>query len=79
MPLSNYPPGVSGREYPIAGPDSEDEIDGPCTNCGKNSLMIERYAGEERIYCLSCEYQGDWEDIDYGFDEEAADDARHGI
>ena len=27
---SNYPPGVTGSEYPIAGPDYEKESDTPC-------------------------------------------------
>ena len=34
--MSNYPPGVSGREYEIAGPDREWEADQPrdCPHCG---------------------------------------------
>lgn len=34
--LSNYPPGVSGREYEISGPDREWEAaqPSPCPECG---------------------------------------------
>ncbi len=28
--LSNYPPGVTGNEYEIAGPDFEQEVDQEC-------------------------------------------------
>ena len=31
--MSNYPPGVTGNEYEIAGPDYEKESDIPCPKC----------------------------------------------
>lgn len=30
--MSNYPPGVTGREFAIAGPDWDGEVDAVCPN-----------------------------------------------
>jgi hypothetical protein len=37
----NYPPGVSGNEYPIAGPDSEEEVIRTCPDeaCGYSGYV----------------------------------------
>jgi hypothetical protein len=37
--MSNYPPGVTGNEYEIAGPDSEEQV-GPCSECGAPSAVL---------------------------------------
>lgn len=57
---SNYPPGVTGNEYEIAGPDYEHESDTPCPYvvgkdedsmpCGEPT-MEEGYHGERWLYC----------------------------
>lgn len=38
MSMSNYPPGVTGREYQISGPDREWEDERECEACGKPTL-----------------------------------------
>lgn len=38
--MSNYPPGVSGNEYEIAGPDHEWEEEFECTNEKFEYIMI---------------------------------------
>lgn len=35
MNLSNYPPGVTGNEFEIAGPDKEWEIERECPVCAE--------------------------------------------
>lgn len=42
--MSNYPPGVSGNEYEIAGPDAEWEEEFECTNDEFDYVMISPYA-----------------------------------
>jgi hypothetical protein len=99
--LSNYPPGVTGNEYEIAGADFEEDLgpDEVCPQCGvAGSLTQEGYRHQVRVYCgakagsvpsgggpedaltRDCDYDSGWEDPDdYDFDEDAADDRRHGI
>ena len=48
--MSNYPPGVTGNEYQIAGPDYERESDEPCPKCGKETFE-EGYRGERWLVC----------------------------
>ena len=36
---SNYPPGVTGNEFEIAGPDYEQEYPTPCPKCGAEMLQ----------------------------------------
>jgi len=49
--VSNYPPGVTGSEYVIAGPDYERESDTTCPTCGK--LTLEQGYHEERwLICV---------------------------
>ena len=45
MGMSNYPPGVTGRELQIAGPDWEDEIEVTCR--AKNVTWLVAAAGEK--------------------------------
>ncbi len=58
---SNYPPGVTGNELEIAGPDYETESDLPCPYepekgtedslpCGEPT-MEEGYHGQRRLVC----------------------------
>ncbi len=42
--MNNYPPGVTGNELEIAGPDYEKESDIPCP-------YIEKGEGEDRLPC----------------------------
>ena len=70
--VSNYPPGVSGNEFEIAGPDYEGESDLPCPVCG--GLMMElRYKWDHWLVCQRCKYTGDIDepgpDPDRDYDE----------
>lgn len=47
---SNYPPGVTGREFAIAGPDYGRESDTPCPVCGKETLEY-GFQGDRWIDC----------------------------
>ncbi|KKK89081.1 hypothetical protein LCGC14_2736690 [marine sediment metagenome] len=46
----DYPPGVTGNEYEIAGPDHEEESEEPCTQCGAPT-MEQGYGGERWLVC----------------------------
>lgn len=69
--LSNYPPGVTGNEYEIAGPDEtwEDPAPGPCPECGyspsddedSDPVTFERYQGNVWWNCPACGCQVDVE------------------
>ena len=70
--MNNYPPGVSGNEFEIAGPDYEGESDLPCPECG--GLMMElRYKWDRWLACQKCKYTGDIDvpepDPDRAYDE----------
>lgn len=69
--MSNYPHGVTGSEYAIAGPDSEEEIEGKCPN-GHSSVVQLTYRGASWLACGSCDWSTDSvpieqydEDIEY--------------
>ena len=70
---NNFPPGVTGNEYAIAGPDYENESDIPCPKCGGETLE-QRYHGDRWIYCNACDFTNDIEDPgddpDRKYDEE---------
>jgi len=63
--MSNYPPGVTGLEYEIAGPDGEDEVE--CPECGKVACRS-YYKRRYWIECDECGFSeegyglGDWDD-----------------
>ena len=58
----NYPPGVTGLEFEIAGPDYEKEIeDRPCPKCDADALMEYGYRREQWVQCCACEFRMDWE------------------
>jgi ribosomal protein L37AE/L43A len=53
--LSGYPPGVTGREYEIAGPDYEKETDERCPECGSSMTEL-GYSSEYWLACDHCDY-----------------------
>ena len=59
----NYPPGVSGDEYAIAGPDWQEEEAGVCPGCGADTLWRESYRRRVVVFCSGggggCLYQAD--------------------
>ena len=76
----NYPPGVTGLEYPIAGPDWERE-DGTCPACGEDTLMIQGYRTMVLTFCTGCDFheeaappEPDWDAIYEARKEAAYDD-----
>jgi hypothetical protein len=46
----DYPPGVTGNEYEIAGPDSEKESDETCSQCGAPTMEMS-YKDERWLLC----------------------------
>ena len=54
--MNNYPPGVTGNEYEIVGPDYEKEIDTPCPECS-GQLVEQSYRKECWVVCCACPYQ----------------------
>ena len=57
----NYPPGVSGNEYEILGPDWQEE-EGVCPGCGADTLWREGYRRRVTAFCSGgCSYQADEE------------------
>jgi hypothetical protein len=67
--MTNYPPGVTGREYEIAGPDWEKDEDETCEACGVvATIHTEGYHGFVWSRCAHC---GDERDLSpYVEDEE---------
>jgi hypothetical protein len=64
MNLTNYPDGVSGREYEIAGPDAEWEEALFCENCDKVTLFTcQSYQNTFSAACTICEHEhATWSD-----------------
>jgi hypothetical protein len=53
--VSNYPPGVTGNEYEIAGPDREFEDERTCPDCDQVSIVdVTGYGWEEWWTCPWC-------------------------
>ena len=49
---NNFPPGVTGNEYAIAGPDYEKESDVPCSQCDNVPSMVEQgFQGNRWLVC----------------------------
>ena len=61
--MSNYPPGVTGNEYEIAGPDYEKDYDTPCPKCG-DCMMELGYRGTRWVVCCACDYTADLPSIE---------------
>lgn len=50
--MSGYPPGVTGREYAIAGPDGETDEQRECPACGWSGIAtVSAYAAERWWNC----------------------------
>ena len=59
----DYPPGVTGNEYEIAGADYEKEYPGNCPKCGGEGTMIEQgYRHQRWVVCGRCDHQFDLEE-----------------
>ena len=69
MTLSNYPPGVTGNEYQIAGPDSEWEETHYCEKCEKDTVFSrESFQKQRSGICSEC-----GSDIDLGHADDYID------
>jgi hypothetical protein len=56
----NYPPGVTGREYEIAGPDDEFETDYFCPVCGSTQTgFMLTYSNFSWFNCGECDTDTD--------------------
>ena len=67
--VSNYPPGVTGNEFEIAGPDYEQDYPDPCPKC--SSPMVEQgYRWERWVICVSCDYREDLPEREVRHDRE---------
>ncbi len=71
----NYPPGVTGSEHAIAGPDYEIESETRCPfvmesgwPCGAPTMEIGFYSGERWLVCYAREHVEDLEPPDPGDD-----------
>ena len=72
--MSNYPPGVTGNEYEIAGPDYEDDTDYPCWHCSNTAGNLRQgYRSQHWVICGGCGLQTDL-DMDDGPDSDEAYD-----
>ena len=58
---SNYPPGVSGNEYEIAGPSTEDTGDRLCPACD-GSTLVQSFGVASWYVCEWCDWQSDPEE-----------------
>lgn len=72
---SNYPSGVTGNEYEIAGPDYEHEVDAPCPDCHGHVVMEQGYRHERWLACPMCGWTTDLEPLEFDPDR-AYDEAR---
>ena len=62
---SNYPPGVTGNEYEIAGADYQKEVEGECPACFRSDVLVEEgYRGRRWQFCSECDYQKDLDPIE---------------
>ncbi len=54
--LSNYPPGVTGAEYEIAGPDFESTDMVFCEHCDRDQQgVVSGYGGDQWFTCDRCD------------------------
>jgi hypothetical protein len=55
---SNYPLGVTGNEYEIAGPDTETEAQIECSTCEETTeFMVYTFGHEKWADCQTCGYR----------------------
>lgn len=60
--MSNYPPGVTGFEYEIGGPDSEQDEEAWCDYCGELTQgVVQGSAGNYWFICGVCNEESDVE------------------
>jgi glutaredoxin len=60
---SNLPPGVSGNEYEIAGPDHEREEERTCSTCGVTATTtVYSYDFRRWFSCDSCDAENNLDD-----------------
>ena len=60
--MSNYPPGVTGNEFEIAGPNREYEEVRECTECGEEvEMLVQTFHNEAWADCPSCHAANEWE------------------
>lgn len=54
----DYPPGVTGREYQISGPDEEWEEERECAECGSDPSVhfCQAYNGTVWTTCSVCQH-----------------------
>ena len=65
--MSNYPPGVTGNEFEIAGPDWEGPIDRDCEDCRWiGEVDAWGYQGTLHWTCPECNTEHE----EYGEDDE---------
>lgn len=58
--MTNLPDGVTGREYAIAGPDYERDIeDAPCPRCDSSQITEYGYRRWAGRFCREC--GAEWE------------------
>ena len=72
---SNYPPGVTGNEYQIAGPDYERESETPCLECGEDAVLVQGYRLDFWSVCRACGWTTDIEHDDEPDPDRAHDEA----
>jgi hypothetical protein len=69
MYLSNYPDGVTGNEYAIAGPDKEWDEDHYCEKCDKTTTFgCESFQKQRSGICSEC-----GSDLDLGHSDDYID------
>ena len=67
---NNFPLGVTGNEYAIAGPDYEKELGIPCPACDEEAMIEQGFQGDRWMFCLVCNQEFDINPPDPGNDPE---------
>ena len=75
MMSGNYPPGVTGNEFAIAGPAFEEESNVKCSECG-GITMAYGYRHERWLVCQDCKHIMDDLDTSEPDPDRAYDEAR---
>lgn len=66
----SYPPGVTGNEYEIAGPDFDEDAEEHCETCEAVTQGTRQgYSGERWFICGTCNLVTDLEPIERDPDE----------
>jgi len=74
--VTNFPPGVTGREYAIAGPDYERDAEQPCPRCGSANVVEDGYRRSRWLVCRDCNEARELADVEQGEDPDDARDRR---